>query len=1314
MMSILAIGVGWAATSSLVFTAACGGSGTADDGTTWTVTSDGTESSFDSSRGIHYGTSSAQVQYIKLTTSGISGTITKVVVNASTASGVTATASVTVGGNAFGGDPQSLSTTATDYTFNGSASGEIVVTVTKPNKAAKALYVKSVVVTYSTGGTSIATPTITLGPDSGPYHQGDQVTATIACETSGATLSYSYDGSTWNSYTAPLIITETKTIYAKATLGEAEATNQKTVTFIPTLTSLAEVNALADNAEFDYGAQTVVMGTYGTDNKNMYIVMPDNSAGTLVYDANNAWSSDYTFGKVINSGWSGTKTTYSTKPEVKNPTDFSLSGGTAEVTPLEITSSDLTKANFGRYAVFKDVTVTSDGTISGITTYNQFGVTFSGSAGVYDVYGVIGYHNNAAQFMPLEYVASSAPVYYLVGTFNMNGNQWVKEDANYMFTENNGVYELNGVDLPDETEFKIIKVQNGTTTWFGGSGGGSHYGIHSGHHNNISLVIDNDNFYIQPGAITNFSFTVNNGNPSVLNVNRDAQLFVKGDFSSWNKVAMTGSSTDGWTLTQDMSAGDNFGFIDEWGQWRGCGNNQNDITIDENNLNTDLALWTDGKNFIMASAGNYSLQVTGDKATLVVTSTAGDTYALVSSVTDLDETSDFIIVSKDFGYAMSTEQRTANRGSTEITLNNNGATALASTDTQVFKLEKDENGGWYFNTGSGYIYASSSSSNELKTQANKTDNAKASVTITDGVTSIVFQGDHTRNDIRFNNGNNPKIFSCYASTSTMAHVSLYKKTSSVTPSNKVATPVINPGSGDSSSPYTIYGGKQQITITCATEGATVYYTTDGSDPATSTTRVTYGTAPFDLESTGGPKTVKAIAVKTDSDLEDSEIATAYYLFKSPVAPTFTPTATNQTGEFTVIINTDYEDGVIYYMLDPEIVPTATNLKDDGTPYQEGGFAVSGEGKHTVYAIVELNGIKSDVASKTYKISSGGTTGDGKYVKVTSTADLEDGDYLIVYEDEDSPVAFNGALTGSTLNSSGNYIDDVVINNNTIQSNSEVDAAIFIYSSATGTFLSASGYYIGRTTTSNGMEYSEETAFTHTVSIDENGNAVIQGSGGPYLRYNTSFGFRYYGSGQQPIALYKKSTPVVVEPVTLDGVAFTADRQWATWYGDADFALPEGVTAYVVTGVQGDAVVVESVGYIPANTGVLLYSETLAESVSAMPYSGEAGTIPTNLLVGSLEEQTVSDAYLLYDNQFILAQNGTTVGAHRCYLPITSASQGAPVLRIGTPGTVTGVEDLIIDGNNDVMYYDLSGRCIGKSLNGKRGIFITSDGKKVVK
>ena len=143
-------------TSTLTFTAKCNGSGTADDGAVWTVTSNATESNFDNSKGIHYGTNSARVQYINLTTSDIPGTITSVVVNASRASGASSSSyvNVTVGGAAFGNGQQTISTTATNYTFTGSATGEIIVTVGKPQNGTGALYCKSITVTYDDPNTA--------------------------------------------------------------------------------------------------------------------------------------------------------------------------------------------------------------------------------------------------------------------------------------------------------------------------------------------------------------------------------------------------------------------------------------------------------------------------------------------------------------------------------------------------------------------------------------------------------------------------------------------------------------------------------------------------------------------------------------------------------------------------------------------------------------------------------------------------------------------------------------------------------------------------------------------------------------------------------------------------------------------------------------------------------------------------------------------------------------------------------------------------------------------------------------------------------
>ena len=143
-------------TSSLVFTEACGGSGTADDGKSWSVTSDASESMFDETKGIHYGTSSLSVESIQLTSNSFTqGTITQIIVNASGAYGVSGYVSVTVGGNSFG-EIQSFNSTASDKTFSGSASaGQIVVRIYKEVAAVKAIYCKSVSVTYSVSGGSV-------------------------------------------------------------------------------------------------------------------------------------------------------------------------------------------------------------------------------------------------------------------------------------------------------------------------------------------------------------------------------------------------------------------------------------------------------------------------------------------------------------------------------------------------------------------------------------------------------------------------------------------------------------------------------------------------------------------------------------------------------------------------------------------------------------------------------------------------------------------------------------------------------------------------------------------------------------------------------------------------------------------------------------------------------------------------------------------------------------------------------------------------------------------------------------------------------
>jgi len=147
--------------SSLIFTAACEGSGTANDGVEWTVESDAAESNFDSNRGVHYGTSSKAVSYIVLTSAAFSDKIKKIEVEA--AGSNTPSITVTVGGATFGEIATGITNSNVKYTFEPTPAqsateftGVIVVRLAKESSANGALYVKSVVVTYESDGKEAA------------------------------------------------------------------------------------------------------------------------------------------------------------------------------------------------------------------------------------------------------------------------------------------------------------------------------------------------------------------------------------------------------------------------------------------------------------------------------------------------------------------------------------------------------------------------------------------------------------------------------------------------------------------------------------------------------------------------------------------------------------------------------------------------------------------------------------------------------------------------------------------------------------------------------------------------------------------------------------------------------------------------------------------------------------------------------------------------------------------------------------------------------------------------------------------------------
>ncbi len=120
-------------------------------------------------------------------------------------------------------------------------------------------------------------------------------------------------------------------------------------------------------------------------------------------------------------------------------------------------------------------------------------------------------------------------------------------------------------------------------------------------------------------------------------------------------------------------------------------------------------------------------------------------------------------------------------------------------------------------------------------------------------------------------------------------------------SHFLATPVITPADG------TILEGNASVTMSCATEGATIHYTTDGSEP-------TADSPVYRRFRVSGRTTVKAAAVK---DGLCSEVAVAEYALGQCADPIITPTDGTSFEHSGQMVSIDWqgEDGVLCYTTD---------------------------------------------------------------------------------------------------------------------------------------------------------------------------------------------------------------------------------------------------------------------------------------------------------------------------------------------------------------------------------------------------------------
>ena len=379
-----------AQTANLTFSAKCGGKGTDNQKGAWVISSDGTESDFDSDRGIHYGTKKADVSYITATTKAYSTkTITKIVVNASAVNAGSPKVSCTVGGVSFGTE-QALTNTNTPYTFEGTATGDIVVKVSK-NKTKKALYLKSIEVTYKEDDGKTQT-TLSFGETYDGktinVNLGDEFTAPTATLTpniESAAIKYSSSKpavATVDETTGAVTIVGAGTTGITATFAGddtyAASKASYTINVINVIKSIADLKQQLDNNDKTFTLKltdAVVSYVYGDR-----AYLEDASAGILVFLKG---SQTLVAGQKFNGLVEVAAQTWHNLPEITSWTASpSMTTETVTELPLEVVTVEELKNNYkkyeGRRVKVLGVTITKIFTsddLSGEITQNGLSIT---------------------------------------------------------------------------------------------------------------------------------------------------------------------------------------------------------------------------------------------------------------------------------------------------------------------------------------------------------------------------------------------------------------------------------------------------------------------------------------------------------------------------------------------------------------------------------------------------------------------------------------------------------------------------------------------------------------------------------------------------------------------------------------------------------------------------------------------------------------------------------------------------------------------------------------------------------------------------
>ena len=470
---------------------------------------------------------------------------------------------------------------------------------------------------------------------------------------------------------------------------------------------------------------------------------------------------------------------------------------------------------------------------------------------------------------------------------------------------------------------------------------------------------------------------------------------------------------------------------------------------------------------------------------------------------------------------------------------------------------------------------------------------------------------------------------------------------------QAATPVISPGAG------AIPSG-QQVTITDASAGVTIYYTTNNTTPS-----ATNGTQYSGAITVTAAETIQAIAV--GSGFAPSNVAAATYtILPQAATPVISPAAGAVPSSQQITI-TDSSSGATIYYTTNNTTPSATN----GTQYTG---AITVTAAETIQAIaVATNYSPSNVATTAYTTlpqaatpvisPAAGAVPSGQQVTITYASA---GVTIYYTTNNTTPSATNGTqYTGAFTVTTAETISAIAVGTSYSPSNVataaytiEPAAATPAISPAAGAVPSGQQVTITDSTSGGSIYYTTDNSTpsaTHgtlynastppTVTTQETVKAIAIASGfSPSAVASASYTVE--GQALAPVispnggAIGSDQTVTITEASSGAQVYYTTD-------GSTPSATPGSThgtlysTPFSITGTENVQAIAGGSGFSPS--GIALASFTVAAAAATPTFNPNGGAVGSDQTVSISDATSGAQIYYTTDGSTPVATPGATYG-----------------------------------------------------------------------